>query len=292
MVNDVQPGWARAARPARELARWAAAGLLALVLTAAAILWWRRLAGAFSDPLEPAALLVVSTSIAAVVALTRTAGRYGTGGRGAGRRSRLAGGTLSAATVAIAAALSYPGTPARGLVILWAVLAAGEIWAWRPAGWWRIARATRVRATTPEPPPGGAAESGASRPAIPAPRFGEPPGDEVTQQMTRSRTAGGSEVLAGWIRLPMAAGQRSANVHLSFCPAFARIPRVSVEQRGGPRARIKAVQVLPHGARFDLKLAALSETAQTVLLEFSAEAAPAATGSEPTGPEPESPSEA
>lgn len=292
MVNDVQPGWAQAARPARELARWAAAGLLALVLTAAAILWWRRLAGAFSVPLEPAVLLLVSSLIAALLVLTRTARRYGTRGRGARLRSRLAGGTLSTAAVAIGAALSCPGTPVRGLVILWGILAAEECWAWGPAGWWRIAPSSRTRATTAEPARGGAAESATSRQTMSAPRFDDPPDGDVTQQMTRVHTPGGSEVLSGWLRVSMAAGQRSANVHVAFCPSFLRTPRVSVEQRGGPRARIKTVQVLPQGVRFDLKLAAPGEVAQSVLLEFSAEAAPAATGAEPTGPEAESSSEA
>jgi hypothetical protein len=104
----------------------------------------------------------------------------------------------------------------------------------------------------------------------------EPPADEVTQQLTRSRTAEGSEVLSGWLRVAMAPGQRSANVHLAFCPPFLRTPRVTVEQVGGPEARIKKVQELPYGARFDLKLAVLSEEAATVLLQFTAEAASSA----------------
>ena len=56
-------------RPARQLARWAVAGVLAFLLVAAAVLWWRRLVGAFSIPLDPAALLIISTLIAALVAL-------------------------------------------------------------------------------------------------------------------------------------------------------------------------------------------------------------------------------
>jgi hypothetical protein len=81
----------------------------------------------------------------------------------------------------------------------------------------------------------------------------------------------GSDVLSGWMRVSMALGQRNASVHLSFCPQFSRAPRVTVKQLEGPRARIKTVQVLPHGARFDLKLAAPSEGPETVLLRFSAE---------------------
>jgi len=48
---------------------------------------------------------------------------------------------------------------------------------------------------------------------------------------------------------------------------------VTIVQLGGPEARIKTVQLLPYGARFDLKLATASEAARTLLVEFSAEAA-------------------
>lgn len=291
IVNDLQPGRAQAARPARELARWAGAGLLGFLLTAAAILWCRRLAGAFSAPLEPAALLVASTLIAAVVAASRMAWRYGAAHLGPGLRFRLAPGVLTTAAAAIGAALSLPGTPVRGLVILWAILAAEECWAWGPAAWSRLARRPapgRARPRTAQREQAGGADPAESVEIVSAPRFDHPSEGQIVQQMTRSRTAGGSEVLSGWLRVSMAAGQRSANVHVAFCPSFARTPRVSVEQRGGPRARIRTAQVLRQGARFDLKLAVPGETAQTVLLEFSAEAAPATPGPEPSAPDRES----
>ena len=109
---------------------------------------------------------------------------------------------------------------------------------------------------------------------------------EVTQQMVRALAPGGNEVLSGWVRVPMAFGQRSSSVHLAFCPPFLRTPRVTVKQLEGPRARIKTVQVLPHSARFDLKLAALSEGPETVMLQFSAETGRPTTDSDatPTSP--------
>ena len=120
---------------------------------------------------------------------------------------------------------------------------------------------------------------GAARVFAPFKPDDEPPDEETTQQLTRRRTADGGELLTGWVRVSMAAGQRSTNVHLAFCPSFGRAPRVAVKQLGGPEARIKTVQVLPYAARFDLKLAALSESASTLLLQFSAEAAPSALSS-------------
>jgi hypothetical protein len=93
---------------------------------------------------------------------------------------------------------------------------------------------------------------------------------EVTQQLTRSTTAEGADEFAGWVRAPFAAGQRTSSVHLAFCPQFARTPELVVEQIDGPEARIKTAQVLPYGARLDLKLQTPAETPETVVLQFSA----------------------
>jgi hypothetical protein len=70
--------------------------------------------------------------------------------------------------------------------------------------------------------------------------------------------------------VPLAAGERSASVHLAFCPPFARAPRVELVQSDGPAARIKTVQVLPYGARFDLGFSAPAAEGDAVLLQFSA----------------------
>jgi hypothetical protein len=100
-----------------------------------------------------------------------------------------------------------------------------------------------------------------------------PPDSDVLQHLIRRRSADGGETLEGWIRVPLAAGQRSASVHLAFCPPFAETPEVLVEPAGGPAVRIKRVQVLPYGARFDLRLADSAEVADTVVLQLSASAA-------------------
>ncbi len=93
---------------------------------------------------------------------------------------------------------------------------------------------------------------------------------DVLQQLIRRRAADGGEILSGWLRVPLAASQRTANVHVAFCPPFPRTPQVAVEQLDGPAARIKKVQVLPYGVRLDLKLVEISDTADPVVLHFSA----------------------
>ena len=96
------------------------------------------------------------------------------------------------------------------------------------------------------------------------------PAEEVLQQLTRSRTADGGELLSGWLRVDLAAGQRTANLHVAFCPPFARVPRISVQQIGGPEARVKTAQSLPYGVRFDVKVAEEGSEASILLLQFAA----------------------
>ncbi len=190
--------------------------------------------------------------------------------------------TLSVAVLTLGGALSLPGSSIIGLVAFWGVLAAEEGWAWAPAGWRRVLR-RRPGAKVAKP------TVRIDQPQLPRPHVtgfdlgpARPPSGEVTQQLTRTRQADGKEVLAGWLRVPMAAGQRSANVHVAFCPPFVRSPEMTVEQIEGPEARIKTVQVLPYAARFDLKLSAFCETRVSVLMRFSAETGP------PSRPSPES----
>jgi len=283
---EMASGLGRLARPIAELSRWLGVVLATVLLAAAMVLCWRRVAGALSAPLSPAALLLVATLLAAVALGARWAWERGAGRERTGVAARSADLGLSAALVAIGAMLTLPGTSVGGGLLFWAILVAEECWAWGRAGGRQLGRGRwrwpRVRLRRID-----ARQRFEPRPAQRSPDD-EPPAQEVTQQMVRSLAPDGGEVLAGWTRVPMASGQRSTSVHLAFCPPFSRTPRVTVEQLEGPRARIKTVQLLPYGARFDLKLAAPSETAEIVLLRFSAETAPLTPDADatPTGSEP------
>jgi hypothetical protein len=112
-----------------------------------------------------------------------------------------------------------------------------------------------------------------------APHFGLPnkagdgiaPADErVIQQLTRSTTREGVDVLRGSLHATFPPGLRTLSVHVAFCPAFAERPRMEFRQASGPAARIKLAQLLAFGARFDIKLAALAQVDETVVLEISA----------------------
>jgi hypothetical protein len=251
-----------------------AAGLAALLISAAALLFWRRVTVQLA-PLETTALLAVAISTAAAGIAGRGAWSLQRPGHTGGRLDWLVPGLLSVAVLSTAVALSLPETSPGGLFILWGILAAEELWAWRPAVW----RPMRFRLPGPrtlddfrvDPP-----QTSAPHPIPDAPSSHQPPDTDVLQQLTRSRSASGGETISGWLRVPLVAGQRNSNVHVAFCPPFARTPAVSVQQLEGPQARVKTVQLLPFGARFDLKLQQQADAPTAVLLRFSAQSDPPA----------------
>jgi hypothetical protein len=249
-----------------------AAASAALMLAAAGVLLWRRVAGFLTSPLPWPALLLLGVLVAAIAAAIRAAWRLRSPEGPLGPLDAVVAAVPSTAVLAAGLAVSLPGTSPVGLALLWGILIGEECWFWGPVSWrrrlFRRRSSSNVRGVAP-----GSTPRETGHPITPIALPEQPPAESVYQQLTRSRQSDGREVLAGWLRVPMAAGQRSANVHVAFCPPFARTPRVEVAQLDGPSARIKTVQVLPFGARFDLKLAAFSDEAAAVLLQFSAEAA-------------------
>jgi hypothetical protein len=101
-----------------------------------------------------------------------------------------------------------------------------------------------------------------------------------SQRLTRYRSAEGHDTLTGEVRCEFAAGERSSTIHIAFCPAFATLPSFDFEpiddsndspSPGAPHSaevRILLGQLLPQGARLDLKLAAPGPA--TVVVAISA----------------------
>lgn len=255
-------------RPMTEIGRWSIGTLVGLLWCAAMLVGWRRLAGALGKPLEPHVLLAVGALTAALAAGARVGWQQLDLEYGSRHIGRWVAILSTAGVFGLGAALSLRGTAPAALWAFWALLVAGECWAWRPAAWRRLRRRPGREPTVPlhriDP-----AE-------VPRPHFGgdfatdDVPAEDVLQQLTRSRAADGSEQVTGWLRMPFAAGQRTANVHVAFCPPFDKTPQWTAEQFDGPPMRIKTAQLLPHGARLDLKLSAAAEQSDRVLIRFSA----------------------
>jgi len=265
-----------------------------LLLVAAAVLAARRGAGALALPLSFPVLLIVAAGLTVAALAIRATIAFSARNRQPAWRSALERAAVSLAVVSLGAAISLPGTSPLGLVALWLLLGIEEVWAWTSAGrkdrllerlaaWRRGLRRADAVAVEPRAAPIETASGSQAELEHELLHADDPPAEDVLQQLTRSRGADGTETLAGWLRVAMAAGQRNTSVHVAFCPPFARTPRVSVEALEGPELRVKVVQALPYGARCDLKLAGMSEAAATVLLRFSAQAeamppSPAANG--------------
>jgi len=266
--------------PAAEVGRWSIVALIGLLWCAALLIGWRRLAGALGKPLQPSALLAVGILVSAVAAGSRVWWRR------LGRRSTspyldaLMAMLPTTAVLMLGAALSIRGTSPVGLLVFWALLLGEEFWTWRPAVWKKVRQKrdppaepcrpqTAPPETTPEATPPKATHASAISDSTASPEDPVPAGD-VLQQFTRSQAADGSEELSGWLRMRFLAGQRTANEHVAFCPPFARTPQVTVEQLDGPPVRIKTAQLLPYGARLDLKLTTAAQLPESVLVRFSA----------------------
>jgi hypothetical protein len=232
---------------------------------AALVFAWRRVSGALVSPLSPA-LLISSGLLAAISALgIRTLWRRSSDRKASSQGDLILDILLGASLLIFAVALSLPGTNAWGLGGFWLLIAAFEIWAWRPRAD-VVVRASRLHLGV---------MALASRLHIKQPRRPHHilPAKGVTQQLTRSTTAEGGDVLSGWLRLDLAPSQRTGNLHVAFCPPFAGTPELTAVQLDGPEARIKIAQLLPYGARLDVKLIALNKEPAGVLVQFTARTA-------------------
>ena len=247
--------------PTIHFCRAAAAVALALLAAAAAVLVGRRMAGALVEPLPPATLLFVACLTLAVAVAVRIGWAYGNeSGRfdfrslktgrfrgdtrstavpsAAVRWPLVAIGTSAAAT-ALLAGVCLPGTSMVCAAVVVAMWIGEESWAWTgPAIRRRIfsrggdADENRVSSkdgdfletalAVHEEPSRAAAEA-----MIP---------DDVIQQLTRCRTADGTEAISGWAarRCAGPADRRRASFFLSAAGDRARTLGRTDRRAGGP----------------------------------------------------------
>jgi hypothetical protein len=258
---------ARAAFPTwSQLAQAVASSLLALLALAGLLICIRRVSGALVEPL-PAPLLV---GLGGLLALAAVAFRAAF--RAAHRRGSLAAlysnwAAPSAVLMLWAAGLSSHETSSGGLIGLWGLLLAEESWSW--------GRVRQNSATPKEPNDmamrGSVTLSQPARSGVGTTVLGA--GDEeieaISQQVVRRRPLDGSEAIEGWVRAEFSPGQRHGAAHIAICPPLDRVPQCFAEQMDGPAAQIKIAEVLPYGARFEIKLDKPAEQATSVIVEFS-----------------------
>jgi hypothetical protein len=261
-----------------RLAGWISQVVLLSLAASALLIAARRIAGGFGRS-PSAAELIGAAAFAAVLA---AAARLASSKRNQARVALQPAAWLPTAIVIVfLAAMSLPGAPRAALVAAWCIVAIEEICIWS----WLCIRGSsrnRIESTAGH----SIAESGlveslvASDPPLAVSRVEHlspllPPDNhvagEIIQQSTRSRCGDGTDRLAGWLQISLATGERNATAHVGFCPPFSAVPKISLRQMSGPAGRVRAVQILPHGVRLELKLDHSPRHAECVSVEFVAE---------------------
>jgi hypothetical protein len=290
-------------RPDRaSLALPAALALVGLLLGSATLLIARRSAGALVDPLSAGWLIVLGGCVAATVVSARyfTVRAISPAARSVSLILHW-GPTLAVAMFVVA--LAIKGTSLSALIFYVGIMVGAEFFAERGVGLFGKPRAeavvpNRVRKTMPA----GDDKQQVDR-THPAELFSRPSelnaigvetsqqidtesaGWEVPrstedlieipevllegawQQITRARTPEG-EMITGWVKAEFQPGERTAVLHVAFCPPLAVAPEFEIEQLSGPGARIKAAQVLPQGTRLEIRLNTPATEPETLLLAF------------------------
>lgn len=243
----------------RSVAQLALALLGALALTLAV----RRAGGAFSKPLPFSALAVIGAMTTLLIARSRAALPHTLAGRALP--------SWLGATIGLA--LAVRGTTVAGFVALVIGVLAEALWHWRGCCQANGADGVALKPPPPIDEPVTAVEIDAEAAAD---------ADEILdlrQNLRRGVTADGVDVLVGEVHAVFLAEQRIETVHLAFCPPFERTPTLDLEQLDGPEARIEVGQLVPYGARLELKLSQPGPARVTIAVSIRATSDAAATDS-------------
>jgi hypothetical protein len=194
----------------------------------------RRMGGALEGALPPlqlvaAAVLLLSWALAARVIVRRPWSNW----------------LVAASLLLFAVACSFPGERAVDwlvwLSVFGAFVAFQEVVAVLPA---RLTAASKLRSQ-----------------AINAINTGR-----VLQQLTRSRTTDGQDVIQGSLLAEFAPGERSVVLYVAFCPPFERLPQVELESSADARL----MQTLHNGVQIEVRLPRAVKAAESATVEIYA----------------------
>lgn len=170
----------------------------------------------------------------------------------------------SVCVVCVAVALSMTGANGWTVGSLWLAIAGGEFAWWYPqvSAWQNHSAeptaAIALRFEAPEAVEDDETET-EEREELAA---------NFIQQITRSRNDNGVEVISGLLRAEFAAGERSHNLHVAFCPPLAYEPTVIAHQLDGSPLTIKVAQSEVFGARIELRRGGVAGTPDKATIFF------------------------
>lgn len=241
-----------------QLGRWSLSSAIVALFVMSLLLAARRFAGSHR-PLDPASAILLAVFLAGGAALLRLVWRR-TAILHASHRLQFAAWILPTAFVALTSlALFTSGSSTAALLIAWLVVIGEEgfmLWHTRPQ---RHTSPTRERGTGDAANPSLAGRAS----VLPA---------TATQSLVSTIEDDGTHVVAGTLRARFKPGERTAVIHVGFCPPLPALPHFECEQTDGPEAEFKLAQLLTHGARLDVRLRLRPEDAAVVELEFHAAA--------------------
>jgi hypothetical protein len=232
---------------------------------AAIFLLARRLAGGLITPLPPSLLMSIGLIVAAAAWTVHILSP-----RSRQTQVTILSGALGPwlAVLALpifALAVSLPGSSTFGLVVLWLTIGSAEI------GLWRLRKNRHLETALLFRQAGNSLMEEMTllddkSSLLPLHREAA----TATQKLVYHRSVDGQASVEGWLRTNFIADQRTAIVHVAFCPAFEQTPGVEAELLDGPPCEIKPTLVLPWGVRWEVKLDSPASAPTTATIEFIA----------------------
>jgi hypothetical protein len=269
-VNRAQPSCAARQRRSRApLDSAAMVRTLPLLLAGALALcggWLmiRRLAGALVEPLADAQLVGIGALAALCAAAARLLWWHVAAFPSRSALSRTIDWLPMAALALVGASAALPGNSLVAVILFWGLIAAEEVGAGflgrfprrGPRAFvganLRLLQRSKSHLRDEEP----------FEPEI------ETSPAEVSQQLTRERTAGGREMIHGTMRTAFAVGQRTAIEHLVFCPMLPRAAAITAVVLDESECSVRATHIYRYGARLEIKLSEPCDEPCEVLIRY------------------------
>ncbi|NOZ38825.1 MAG: hypothetical protein GXP24_01190 [Planctomycetes bacterium] len=231
----------------------------------------RRLTGALSADLPPPVMLFLALGATSTLAFSRIAWRRSfplETPEDLSFADQALGWASSAALAMLAVGSCFPANRTTDWLIWLPILVADQFW-----------RQNFFDAGEPWTPQSGQSDSELRKSPSLAITNTEhrdnPELKNIVQQLFRLQDEHHHEVIYGTVRADFVAGQRTAVVHVGFCPPLTYLPEIEAEALPSSRlpealAKIKVVQALAHGTRLDIRLPVSATTDCQLWIDMAA----------------------
>lgn len=209
----------------------------------------RRLAGAIQSNLNPSSMLLLALISAAAASFARIAWRRSFPLESPAKLTladQLVGWGSSLGLVLLGVGCCYPGDRTSEWLIWLPILVADQFWRQT------FFDAGEPQALMAEAEDFSLAALNDETNSLSPDDFA--PDDNIVQQLYRLQGEQGQEIIYGTVRADFVTGQRTAVVHVGFCPPLEYLPEIEAEALPGSYASIKVVQAFAHGTRLDVRL--------------------------------------